>query len=70
MQIYNRKIRLSRVFVKFFALIFSTQIKLFNHQLFSDALFFKNFSLYLRDNNMKREIWQIILYLFASMVLS
>lgn len=70
MQIYNSKMRLSRVFVKFFVFIFSPQIKLFNHQHFSIALFFKKFSLYLRDNNIKREIWQIIRYLFASMVLS
>lgn len=54
MQIYNSKMRLSRVFVKFFVFIFSPQIKLFNYQHFSGALFFKKFSLYLRDNNIKR----------------
>lgn len=54
MQIYNTKMRLSRVNVKFFVSIFPQQIKPFNYQQFSDALFFKKFSLYLRDNNIKR----------------
>lgn len=48
-QIYNMKMRLSSLLVKFFALIFSQQIKLFNHQRISGTFFFKKFSLYLRD---------------------
>ena len=49
MQIYNMKKRLSRVLIKFFYINLSPQIKLFNYQLFSTAMIFEKFSLYLRD---------------------
>lgn len=50
-QIYNRKKRLSRVFVKFFYIIFSPLIKPFNNHPFSATMKIEKKSLYLRGFN-------------------
>ena len=69
MQIYNMKKRLSRVLIKFFTLFFHHKSNRLTINSLARYDFSEIFAIFARFN-IKREIWQIILYLFALMVLS